>query len=120
MITYVFGLQRSGTHFLQNLIEYNLKCTLTDHLKHQLSIEKTDVTYNNSINLFMYKDPHKWIDSLTRASYNLCSMNDFKPELGHTIVEIVWDIADDKFKSRKKIKVSLEKLCWHYNEYFNF
>lgn len=60
---YVFGLQRSGTTFLEHLLHANFNCKIAnshDSWKH--SIEK--LVFPSSTIFNIYKNPYTWIESV--------------------------------------------------------
>ena len=65
---YLYGLQRSGTNYLRKLVELNLGFYTRNKKgprswKHRLDIPDN---VNDYVNIVLYKNPYKWLDSLHR------------------------------------------------------
>lgn len=65
---YLYGLQRSGTNYLRKLIELNFNYYTRNKKsprswKHRLDVP--DIAKDH-INIVLYKNPYKWIESLYR------------------------------------------------------
>lgn len=65
---YLYGLQRSGTNYLRKLVELNLGFYTRNKKgprswKHRLDIPDN---INDYVNIVLYKNPYKWLDSLHR------------------------------------------------------
>ena len=73
--------------------------------------------YKGLVPLIVYKDPFKWIDSLCRQSYGLASNDDIAMRDGDTPIEITYNTDNDLCDRDWKITVSLEQICWLYNNY---
>ena len=124
----VIGLYRSGTNYLQTLIENNLEVseptintkTFNVPNKHA-AYEKQLHHYSPNLHLvFTYKNPYKWVDSLVRQSYDLVTEYELGYEVGHTPLYITYDDPLEHFTIKPKVKVSLEKVCNLYNTFFTF
>jgi hypothetical protein len=65
---YLYGLQRSGTNYLRKLIELNFNFYTRNKKsprswKHRLDVP--DIAKDH-VNIILYKNPYKWIESLYR------------------------------------------------------
>lgn len=124
----VIGLYRTGTNYLQQLIEDNLNViplsvnTKTGWFPNKHAPEEKQLYhYSDDLTLIMiYKNPYKWVDSLVRQSYDLVTEYEVSYETGHTPIYITYDNPDNEFINKPKVKVSLEKLCNLYNTFFRF
>ena len=122
------GLFRSGTNYLQALIDANLD---TDPLpvsprtgrfayKHVSCPGGLHSHFPGLGLALIHKPPAKWIDSLCRNSFDLIECYELGFEPGHTVIEIACDDEDEPVSDRPSIPVSLEKLCALYERYFRF
>lgn len=124
----VIGLYRTGTNYLQQLIEDNLDVIplsinlKTGHIPNKHApVEKQLYHYHDDLTIVMvYKNPYKWVDSLVRQSYDLVTEYEVSYETNHTPIYIAYDNPANEFINRPKVKVSLEKLCSLYNTFFDF
>ena len=124
----VIGLYRSGTNYLQTLIENNLKVskltinTKTFNFPNKHAVcENQLYHYTPNLHLVLtYKNPYKWVDSLVRQSYDLVTEYELGYENGHTPLYITYDDNLLEFINKPKVKVSLEKVCNLYNKFFTF
>ena len=127
---YIFamGLYRSGTNFLQQLVDNNFEGN-NENIKKYLLEKKLykhclhDTWYNkipnNVIPIIIFKKPHQWIDSLVRQSYDLELYYDVAYEEDHT--PILLKYCNPKWEEfNTSITCSVEKLCLFYNCYFNY
>ena len=122
------GLFRSGTNYLQRLIDLNLDCKrvhphpVTGNLpqKHASRIEGMRDHYAGLRIALVHKPPAKWVDSICRQSFDLVDHYDLGYEPGHTVIEIPYDDEHDPLPDRVIIPVSLEKLCDHYVRFHRF
>ena len=96
----IFGLQRSGTTFLESLIKLNFKCEIAngDRWKHTLQrVECNCKTFN------IYKNPYTWIESVVyRDPADLLITSPFLLEEGY-------NMGHDR--------VNLANLAGLYNDY---
>lgn len=62
---FVYGIQRSGTNFLQRFISNNTDLThKKTEWKHIREAENLDAA--DRLNIYVYKSPYKWIESIAR------------------------------------------------------
>jgi hypothetical protein len=96
----IFGLQRSGTTFLEFLLKDNFHCELSNdaNWKHSLTKIQTDhITFN------IYKNPYTWIESIVfRDPADILVVHPHLLETGY-------NIGHDK--------VNLANLAKLYNDY---
>lgn len=96
----IFGLQRSGTTFLEFLLKQNFVCEISNgvHWKHTLKrVETYDITFN------IYKNPYTWIESIVFRDPADLLIN--SPHL----LDAGYNIGHDQ--------VNLELLAKLYNDY---
>jgi len=129
-MNYIFsmGLYRSGTNFLQQLLDKNFKYnsaviekyTIEGKLyKHCLHDSWYNKMPNDVVPVIIYKDPFKWIDSLCRKSYDLELFYDVHYETGHTEIYLPFEDPDNEGYIAE-VRCSVEKLCKLYNRYFTY
>lgn len=116
-----FGLFRSGTTWLQALIDANLKAgPVPDgylykhaHYPHQLAkMAPADIVVT-------YKTLPKWIDSLCRNSFDLIDEYDLAFRRGDTPIEIVYKEENHPEHEPIYVGVSLERLIDLYHEHWD-
>jgi hypothetical protein len=114
----VNGLQRSGTNFLEELIQFNFKdvealCkNKTGHWKHSLTIENP--SYFDSIDLVLViaKNPFTWVESISMRN-----------EMDYLTSQTKYELFDyDKLSpnSLGRWNLNLESLCKTYNDFYEF
>jgi hypothetical protein len=129
-MNYIFamGLYRSGTNFLQQLLDKNFKYnsaviekyTIEGKLyKHCLHDSWYNKMPNDVVPVIIYKDPFKWIDSLYRKSYDLELFYDVHYETGHTEIYLPFEDPDNEGYIAE-VRCSVQKLCRLYNRYFTY
>lgn len=129
-MNYIFamGLFRSGTNFLQQLVDKNFKNNSSIVEKYILEGKLYkhclhDDWYNKMpweiVPVIVYKSPLKWIDSLTRRSFDLALFYDVHYEKGHTEIYLPFEDPDNEGYIAN-VKCSIEKLCLLYNRYFKY
>ena len=103
----VAGLFRSGTNYLQRLVDANLEVAPVDPAlpKHAIKPHNLALLDGQDV-VVIHKPLPKWIDSMCRQSFDFIDHYDVRWQRFHTPVEI------DYFGL--PIPVSLEKLCEHY------
>lgn len=122
------GLFRSGTNYLQALVDGNLKCAAITPSprtgrwpqKHASRPAGLVDHYQGLCIALIHKPPVKWVDSIMRQSFDLIDYYDLRYEPGHTVIEIAYDDEHHPLPDRPLVPVSLEKLCDHYNRYHRF
>lgn len=129
-LKYIFamGLYRSGTNFLQQLVDNNFEGNqeniqkyvaqkiLYKHCLHEKWYNKIP---NDVEPVIIFKNPYQWIDSLVRQSYDLELYYNISYEQYHTPITLKY--CNPQFENHFAfVECSVEKLCSLYNEYFNF
>lgn len=114
----VCGLYRSGTTYLQNLIDRNLLVARSRGYKHAISVSEMAEFEDDVSVVLISKEIRKWINSLARQSYDLTDYYDVLYEHGHTPIELPYDDPDRPVKASYSVTASVEKLCslyrnWH-------
>ena len=120
----VCGLYRSGTNYLRELLKANLdvemietKSIMNKHAAndHEARYIEPDVGL-----VFISKTPIKWIDSMCRNSWNFIDYYDVGYRRGDTPVTIRYNVYLDKPHDDLLIPVSLERMCYFYNDYHQY
>lgn len=122
------GLYRSGTNFLQQLVDNNfegnneniekyiLERKLYKHCLHDAWFNKIP---EDVVPIIIFKKPHQWIDSLVRQSYDMELFYDIAYEPNHTLITLKY--CHPKWEEHDAyVECSVEKLCLFYNKYFNY
>lgn len=111
----VFGIQRSGTNFMQRFVTHNTKNAFQKQgWKHDLSCMHNGA---GTVRIYMYKTPYKWIESIHRNHEDVPKRWDEKYKL------MAADGADDiKIDTKHRgdtnhCKLSLKKLCRLYSDH---
>ena len=117
--TLVCGLYRSGTTYLQTILDPDNK-----HTGHKHEFVKTDIPdrIKSMDRVIIHKSPHKWIDSIVSQSWELGDHYRVHYEKGHTKIrcatsQTLRDTPDiiEEYKT-----YSLENICDLYNRFFHF
>lgn len=111
----VFGLQRTGTNFMQRFITHNTKNAFHKQgWKHDLACPQEG---RGVVRIYMYKTPYKWIESIHK------NHEDVPKRWGEKYMLMTIDGADDIMIDTKhrgsdnNVKMSLRRLCRLYNEH---
>jgi hypothetical protein len=122
---YIFGLQRSGTTFVENLITLNFNarvCNREGSWKHSLSIPNK---LHDDLSIVVFKNPYTWLESIvfrdpadllvTAKSYKLTEHSNDSYVIGHDRVDLVqlsklYNDYVSKWSETSFIKVRYEDL----------
>jgi len=115
----VCGLYRSGTNYLQTILDKNNKYT---RYKHEFVPHDIPKHIRGIDRVIIHKSPYKWIDSIISQSWELGVYYKVGYEKGHTKLrcatsKTLHDTPDiiEEYKA-----YSLENICDLYNRFFTF
>lgn len=113
----VCGLYRSGTTYLQTLIDANLSVPRARGYKHAMCEDEMVGFDADASVILVSKALPKWVNSLARQSYDLCDFYNVLYEHGHTAIELPYDDPDRPMTQGYTITGSVEKLCSLYRQW---
>jgi len=120
----VCGLYRSGTNYLQAIIDDLLDNDVSSYIQYKHEFVTSDIPYNiRKINrIIVHKAPYKWVDSLVSQCWELGDHYKVNYEVGHTPIKcgtnkVLQDTPDIIEEYRT---FSLENICNLYNRFFSY
>lgn len=117
--TLVCGLYRSGTTYLQTILDPDNK-----HTRYKHEFVKTDIPdeIKSMDRVIIHKSPYKWIDSIISQSWELGDHYKVAYEKGHTEIRCATSrtLGDTPDIVEEYKTYSLENICDLYNRFFHF
>ena len=117
--TLVCGLYRSGTTYLQTILDPD-----NTHTEYKHEFVKTDIPdkIKSMDRVIIHKSPHKWIDSIISQSWELGDHYRVHYEKGHTEIRCATSrtLRDTPDIIEEYKTYSLENICDLYNRFFHF
>lgn len=111
----VYGLQRSGTNFLQRLMQSNLKIKFEKgQWKHSKVVDQLPT---HSLHFYIYKTPYKWIDSVARNHEDVPKRwgNDYKLTQDGIMIN-----ASHRGRGKDITKLNVANLTKLYNDHITW